>query len=304
MTTVHPVGRVTRLRQALRARLQAARTGPALVAPGVYDGYGARMVAQLGFEAVYMTGNGVSASLLGRPDVGLVDLSLISAHARRVAACMDLPVICDADTGYGGVVAVRRTIEEFEAAGVAAIHIEDQISPKRCAQLPGARTVLPFREAVAKIEAAVTARNDPSFMIIARTDSVGSGGLAEGILRAQAFEKAGADAVFVELKTHDGILADIRQIADAITIPCTVNIDAGGPLATLHSRELHTHGIGLAIYPALLRNALGFAMRDALDHLRTDGHTQAVRPRMLSSQEYNECLGLPEVEAWEARFPI
>ncbi|PIT83258.1 oxaloacetate decarboxylase [Limnohabitans sp. 15K] len=304
MTTENPVGRVTRLRQALRARLSAARTGPALVAPGVYDGYGARMVAQLGFEAVYMTGNGVSASLLGRPDVGLVDLSLISAHARRVAACMDLPVICDADTGYGGVVAVRRTIEEFEAAGVAAIHIEDQISPKRCAQLPGARTVLPFREAVAKIEAAVAARNDPSFMVIARTDSVGSGGLAEGILRAQAFEKAGADAVFVELKAHDGILADIRQIADAISIPCTVNIDAGGPLATLHSRDLHTHGIGLAIYPALLRNALGFAMRDALDHLRTDGHTQGVRPRMLSSQEYNACLGLPEVEAWEARFPF
>lgn len=301
--TVKPVGRATRLRQALRERLNAARTGSALVAPGVYDGYGARMVAQLGFEAVYMTGNGVSASLLGRPDVGLVDLSLITAHARRIAACMDLPVICDADTGYGGVVAVRRTIEEFEAAGVAAIHIEDQISPKRCAQLPGARTVLPFREAVAKIEAAVAARNDPTFLVIARTDSVGSGGLAEGILRARAFEKAGADAVFVELKAHEGILSDIRQIADAIRIPCTVNIDAGGPLATLHSRDLHVHGIGLAIYPALLRNALGFAMREALGHLRTDGHTQAMRPRMLSGQEYNGVLGLPEVEAWEARFP-
>jgi hypothetical protein len=260
------------------------------------------MVAQLGFEAVYMTGNGVSASLLGRPDVGLVDLSLITGHARRVAACMDLPVICDADTGYGGVVAVRRTVEEFEAAGVAAIHIEDQISPKRCAQLPGARTVLPFGEAVAKIEAAVAARNDPAFMVIARTDSVGSGGLAEGIRRAQAFEYAGADAVFVELKAHDGILADLRQIADAITVPSTVNIDAGGPLATLHSSALHTHGIGLAIYPALLRNVLGFAMRDALQHLQADGNTQAMRSRMLTSQEYNDCLGLPEVEAWETRF--
>ena len=302
MSALNPLGRATQLRQVLRARLAAARTGPALVAPGVYDGYGARMVAQLGFEAVYMTGNGVSASLLGRPDVGLVDLSLITAHARRVAACMDLPVICDADTGYGGVVAVRRTVEEFEAAGVAAIHIEDQISPKRCAQLPGARTVLPFGEAVAKIEAAVAARNDPAFMVIARTDSVGSGGLAEGIRRAQAFEQAGADAVFVELKAHDGILADLRQIADAITVPCTVNMDAGGPLATLHSSALHTHGIGLAIYPALLRNALGFAMRDALQHLQADGNTQAMRPRMLTSQEYHDCLGLPEVEAWETRF--
>ena len=147
----------THLRQQLRAKLkQAQQGGPALVAPGVFDGYGARMVQQLGFEAVYMTGNGVSASLLGRPDVGLVDLSLMSGHARRVASCVNLPLICDADTGYGNVVGVRRTIEEFEAAGVAAIHMEDQISPKRCAQLPGDRSVLPFREAVAKIEAAGT----------------------------------------------------------------------------------------------------------------------------------------------------
>lgn len=302
MNTSSPVGRATRLRQTLRARLQAAKQGTALVAPGVFDGYGARMVAQLGFEAVYMTGNGVSASLLGRPDVGLVDLSLITAHARRVAACVDLPVICDADTGYGGVVAVRRTVEEFEAAGVAAIHIEDQISPKKCAQLPGARTVLPFDEAVAKIQAAVAARQDPAFMVIARTDSVGAGGLGEGIRRAQAFEQAGADAVFVELKAHSELLSDLRQIAQAIQIPCTVNIDAGGPLAALHHNELHQHGIGLAIYPALLRNAVGFAMREALQHLKADGHTQAMRPRMLSSQEYNDCLGLPEVEAWEGRF--
>ena len=109
--------------------------------------------------------------------------------------------------------------------------------------------------------------------------------------------------VFVELKGHAGILDDIRRVADAVTIPCMVNIDAGGPLAALHTDHLHTHGIALAIYPALLRNALGFAMRDALQHLRQDGSTTAMRPRMLSSQEYNDCLGLPEVEQWEARFP-
>jgi len=168
----------TQLRQQLRARLKLAQQGgTALVAPGVSDGYGARMVQQMGFEAIYITGNGVSASLLGRPDVGLVDLSLISAHARRIAMCANLPVICDADTGYGNVVGVRKTIEEFEAAGVAAIHMEDQMSPKRCSQLPGARSVLPFRQAVAKIEAAVAARKDDQFIIIARTDSVGAEGL-------------------------------------------------------------------------------------------------------------------------------
>lgn len=293
----------SRLRQALRQRLSnAGRSRAALIAPGIYDGYGARMVAQSGFEAAYMTGNGVSACLLGRPDVGLIDLSLMANHARNVAACIDIPLICDADTGYGGVVAVRRTVQEFEAAGVAAIHIEDQLSPKRCAQLPGAREVLAFDAAVAKIAAAVAARNDPDFVIIARTDSAASSGVAEAIRRAQAFERVGAGAVFVELKGHAGILDDIRRIADAVSIPCMVNIDAGGPLAALHTDHLHTHGIALAIYPALLRNALGFAMREALQHLLQNGSTATMRPRMLSIQEYNNCLGLPEVEAWEQRF--
>ena len=295
----------TQLRTQLRARLKAAQHGgTALIAPGVFDGYGARMVQQQGYEAVYMTGNGVSASLLGRPDVGLIDLSLMSGHARRVASCVNLPLICDADTGYGNVVGVKRTIEEFEAAGVAAIHMEDQISPTRCAQLPGDRSVLPFRDAVAKIEAAVAARKDDQFMIIARTDSVGAEGLAAGIQRAQAFQKAGADAVFVELKAHDGLLDDLKRIAQSLTIPCTVNIDAGGPLLGLPASQLHLHGVALAIYPALLRNAVGFAMREALQHLQNDGHTLAAKPRQLSSKEYNDCLGLPEVEKWEGQFPV
>jgi 2-methylisocitrate lyase-like PEP mutase family enzyme len=294
----------TELRQQLRARLkQAQQGGTALVAPGVSDGYGARMVQQMGFEAIYMTGNGVSASLLGRPDVGLVDLSLMSGHARRIAACVNLPVICDADTGYGNVVGVRRTIEEFEAAGVAAIHMEDQISPKRCSQLPGARSVLPFQQAVAKVEAAVAARKDDQFMIIARTDSVGAEGLDAGIQRVLAFEKAGADAVFVELKAHDRLLDDIHRITDALTVPCIFNMDAGGPLLGLPSDQLHKHGIALAIYPALLRNAVGFAMREALQHLQADGHTLAAKPRQLSAKEYNDCLGLPEIENWELKFP-
>jgi 2-methylisocitrate lyase-like PEP mutase family enzyme len=163
-------------RQRLRARLAK---GPVIVAPGIYDAYGARLVEQAGFEAAYMTGNGVSASLLGRPDVGLVDLTLITDHARRVAACVDIPLICDADTGYGNAVNVRRTVQEFEAAGVAAIHMEDQVSPKRCGQLPGARPVIGLDEAAGKIQAAVAARRDPDFVIIARTDAAEAHGLDE-----------------------------------------------------------------------------------------------------------------------------
>ena len=295
--------RVSHLRKTLRQRLAfAGRGAPALIAPGIYDGYGARFVAEAGFEAVYMTGNGVSASLLGRPDVGLIDLTLMANHARHVAACVDLPLICDADTGYGGVIGVRRTVQEFEAAGVCGIHIEDQVSPKKCGQFPGARTVLEFREAVAKIEAAVAARNDADFMVIARTDSAGAFGIEEAIRRAQAFEKVGAAAVFVELKAHTGILDDLRRVADAVSIPCMVNIDAGGPLADLHADNLHQHGIGLAIYPALIRNSVGFAMRETLHHLKRDGSTAAVRARMISGKEYNAVLGLAEVEDWEGKF--
>jgi 2,3-dimethylmalate lyase len=293
----------SQMRRGLRARLALAKSGgAALIAPGIYDGYGARMVQAAGFEAAYMTGNGVSASLLGTPDVGLIDLTLMSNHARHVAACIDIPLICDADTGYGGVVGVRRTVQAFEAAGVAAIHIEDQLSPKRCAQFPGARTVETFDVAVAKIAAAVAAQSDPDFLVIARTDSAGSMGLDEAIKRAQAFASVGAAAVFVELKAHDGILDDLRRVADNVSIPCMVNIDAGGPMAALHTKDLHTYGISLAIYPALIRNSVGFAMREALQHLKTDGATTAMRPRMISGAQYNSALGLAEVENWEARF--
>src|SRR4029078_10590992 len=173
--------------------------GPLIVAPGIYDAFGARLVEQAGCEAVYMTGNGVSASLLGRPDVGLVDLTLFAQHAHRAAACVDIPLICDADTGYGNAVHVRHTVREFEAAGVAAIHIEDQLTPKRCGHLPGARPVIELSEAVGKIEAAGAARQDPDFTIIARTDVASGQGIAAAIERIRAFHKAGADVLFVEL---------------------------------------------------------------------------------------------------------
>lgn len=294
----------SRLRQALRERLARARHGePTLIAPGVYDAYGARMVQHAGFEAVYMTGNGVSASLLGKPDVGLVDLSMIASHARRVAACIDLPLICDADTGYGAAAAIRRTVEEFEAAGVAAIHIEDQQSPKRCAQFPGARAVLPFDTAVARIAAAAAARAPTGLLVIGRTDCAASMGVDEAIRRAQAFAQAGADAVFVELKGHERVLDDIRKATEQISVPCMFNLDSGGPLAGLRFSDLAELGVALAIYPGLLRNALGYAMREALGHLHNDGNTAGMRDRMLSSAEYNSCLGLPEVEEWEGRFP-
>ena len=286
-------------RQRLRSRLTK---GPVVIAPGIYDAYGARLVEQGGFEAAYMTGNGVSASLLGRPDVGLVDLTLITSHARRVAAAVDIPVICDADTGYGNAVNVRRTVEEFEAAGVAAIHIEDQASPKRCGQLPGARPVIELAEAVGKIEAAVAARRDPDFIIIARTDSAEAHGLDEAIRRAQAFRKVGADVLFVEMKSGPTILEDLKRVTSKVDAPCLVNMGAGGKLDELDAVGIGQLGLRIAIYPGLERAAAGFAIREALAVLKKDGNTKAVRGRMLSLKEYNKALKLGEVKQWEKEY--
>jgi len=277
-------------------------TGPVIVAPGIYDAYGARLVEQGGFEAAYMTGNGVSASLLGRPDVGLVDLTLITAHAHRIASCVDIPLICDADTGYGNAVNVRRTVEEFEAAGVAAIHIEDQASPKRCGQLPGARPVIELAEAVGKIEAAVAARRDPDFIIIARTDAAEAHGLDEAIKRARAFRKAGADVLFVEMKSGPTILEDLKRVTSEVDAPCLVNMGAGGKLDELDADGIGRLGLRIAIYPGLERAAAGYAIREALAVLKKDGNTGALRGRMLSLKEYNEALKLDEVEEWERRY--
>ena len=273
-----------------------------IVAPGIYDAYGARFVEQAGFEAVYMTGNGVSASLLGRPDVGLIDLTLFAAHAHRAAAVVDIPLVCDADTGYGNAVNVRRTVEEFEAAGVAAIHLEDQVAPKRCGHLPGSRPVVTLAEHAGKIEAAMAARRDPDFIIIARTDAAAGLGLEEAIRRGQAYHKAGADVVFVELKSSPSILEDLKRVTQEIDAPCLANVEEAGGVGGLTAAELDRLGFRVAIYPGLARYAAGYAIREALNVLKADGSTKQARNRMLSFQDYNEALKLSDVEAWEKKY--
>lgn len=286
-------------RQRLRKRLTE---GPMLVAPGIYDAYGARFVEQAGFEAVYMTGNGVSASLLGRPDVGLIDLTLFASHAHRAAACVDIPLVCDADTGYGNAVNVKRTVEEFEAAGVSAIHLEDQVSPKRCGHLPGSRPVVAMEEHIGKIEAALAARHDPDFVIIARTDAASGHGLDEAIRRGKAYRKAGADVVFVELKGSPDIVARLERVTGEIDAPCLVNVEDAGNIGDLTAAQLDRIGFRLAIYPGLARNAAGYGIREALGTLKRDGNTKKARERMLSFKEYNEALKLSEVEEWERKY--
>ena len=215
---------------------------------------------------------------------------------------MEIPLICDADTGYGNVVNVRRTVQEFEAAGVAAIHLEDQVSPKRCGHLPGSRPVVPLEEAVGKIEAAVAARRDPDFAIIARTDAATGEGIDAAIRRGQAYRKAGADVVFVELNSSPDIVEILKRVAGEIDAPCLVNVAESGRLGELTAAELGDIGFRIAIYPGLGRCAAGYGIREALKVLKHDGSTANARDRMLTFKEYNEALKLSEVEEWEQRY--
>jgi len=286
-------------RKKLRQLMVAKDT---LIAPGIYDGYGLRLVQQAGFSAAYLTGNGVSAALLGIPDVGQVDLTLISDHARRIVSCVDIPVICDADTGYGGILNIQRTVMEFEAAGVAAIHLEDQVFPKRCAQFSGARQVLDSRQALAHIEAAIASRVDQDFVIIARTDSAASLGLDEAIRRAKSFTQAGADAVFIELKAHADVLSQLKKIREELDACCLFNIDVGGPISELQASELKVLGIDIAIHPNLARGVFGFAMQNALQHMKDHQKLSSHADQMFTPKQYNQVLGLEDIESWEKQF--
>jgi 2-methylisocitrate lyase-like PEP mutase family enzyme len=197
---------------------------------------------------------------------------------------------------------VQHTVREFEAAGVAAIHIEDQVAPKRCGHLPGSRPVVDMNEQVGKIEAAVAARRDPDFMIIARTDAASGLGLDEAIRRGQAYRSAGADIVFVELKSSPRIVEELTRVTAEIDAPCLVNVEELGELGQLTASALDAIGLRLAIYPGLARYAAGYGIREALGALKRDGTTRAARERMLTFKEYNAALGISDVEEWEKRF--
>ncbi|WP_232665643.1 isocitrate lyase/PEP mutase family protein [Pseudonocardia sp. TRM90224] len=237
------------------ARLRALLAGEApLVAPGAYDGLSARLVEQAGFDAVYMTGFGASASLLGRPDVGLLAGSEMADNARRIVAAVDVPVIADADTGYGNAINVLRTVALYEQAGVAALQLEDQVTPKKCGHMSG-KELITRAEMVGKVEAAVAARRDPELVIIARTDAVAVEGLDAALDRARAYADAGADLLFVEAPVSEDEIARIARELRGVA-PLVFNWAEGGrtpPLSLARITELGfalvTPGLGRAGKP-------------------------------------------------------
>jgi 2-methylisocitrate lyase-like PEP mutase family enzyme len=216
-----------------------------VVVPGAYDGISARLVERSGFPAVYMSGYGTSASRLGLPDLGYAGLAEMADHARNLAAAVTIPLIADADTGYGNALSVRRTVQAYEAAGVAALHIEDQVAPKRCGHLSG-HQIIPLPEFAGKIRAAAEARTDPELMIIARTDAISAMDFDESLRRGEAAAKAGADMLFIEAPRDE---AQVRRIAGAFDTPLLYNYAPGGRSPLLPFSRLRELGYAVILLP-------------------------------------------------------
>ncbi|MFZ0380372.1 MAG: oxaloacetate decarboxylase [Solirubrobacteraceae bacterium] len=283
-------------RPSLPARFDA---GEMVLAPGCYDALGARLIEEAGFSAAYMTGFGSAASRLGRPDVGLMSMTEMVDNARRIVEAVDIPVVADADTGYGNSINVIRTVREYESAGVAAIHLEDQVMPKKCGHMEG-KQVVGAEEMAAKIAAAVAARRSPDFLIIARTDARAVEGLGGALARARRYREAGADALFVEAPQSS---EEIEAVAQAFPdVPLLFNYAEGGKTPAVTYDFLRELGFSLVIFPlTLLLSATG-AMRAALARLKSDGTPIELLPALVGFDEFLGLVGLDEIRALEQRF--
>jgi len=259
-----------------------------LVVPGAYDGISARLVQQAGFPAVYMTGYGTAASRLGLPDLGFAGLAEMADHARNIAAVVDIPLIADADTGYGNALNVRRTVQTYEAAGVAALHIEDQITPKRCGHLSG-HQVIPRGEFAGKIRAAVEARRDPDLLIIARTDGISAVGFDEALRRGEAAAEAGADVLFIEAPRDE---AQVERVARAFDTPLLYNYAPGGRSPLLPFRQLRELGYAIILLPVDTLLVGVQAIRAFLGEVKTRDDVLTLKDRYMNFRDFNELIGV------------
>lgn len=281
-----------RLAEILRAR-------EPILAPGAYDALTARLIEQAGFPAVYMTGFGTSASLLGRPDVGLLTMSQMVDNARRIAQAVDVPLIADANTGYGNPLNVIRTVQEYELAGVSAIHIEDQMMPKKCGHMEN-KQVIAAGEMTEKIRAAVEARTSSDFLIIARTDARAVEGLDSALRRARAYREAGADILFVEAPQDED---EVAQVARAFpNVPLLFNWAEGGKTPPMPLARLKELGYRIIIFPISALLTAAKAVREVLLEIKAEGTPRRIFSDGSSFREFNEMIGLGEIQELEKRF--
>jgi 2-methylisocitrate lyase-like PEP mutase family enzyme len=286
----------------LRALINAPRI---LVLPGVFDGFSTRLVERLGYTAAFVTGSGVSESRLGQPDVGLMGLDENVAATRSMAACSDLALLADGDTGYGNALNVFHTVRAFERAGAAGLMLEDQVWPKRCGHLRG-KEVIGADEMVQKIRAAAAARSDPDFVIKSRTDVLATHGLDEAVRRLNLYAEAGADLLFADAATS---VEQIRVLAKNVTKPLSVNMGFGirqrSTTPLLSARQLEDLGVAAVIYPRMLTACALMGMKNGLALLHESLASGEVVDRpdaLVSFEELHDIMRMDEVEALERRF--
>ncbi|MFJ8431151.1 methylisocitrate lyase [Kitasatospora sp. NPDC094019] len=279
-------------RRALRERLASGRL---LTMPGAINPLSARLIQDLGFEAAYLSG-AVLAADLGLPDIGLTTVTEIAQRAQQTTRATDLPVLVDADTGFGEPMNAARTVQLLEDAGLAGLHLEDQVNPKRCGHLDG-KTVVPRAEMVRRLRAAVDARRDPDFLLMARTDARAVEGLDAAIGRARAYVDAGADAVFPEALAD---IAEYEAFRKAVDVPLLANMTEFGKGPLLDARTLQDLGYEIALYPVtLLRLAMG-AVEDGLRTIAAEGTQESLLPRMQTRSRLYELLGYADYASFDA----
>jgi 2,3-dimethylmalate lyase len=283
--------RTTRLRELIDAP-------EILIMPGVHDALGARLAEAAGFSAATAGGYGATATLLGRPDSSQLSLTELSEMYSRLCDATALPLLADADTGFGNVTNVARTVQLYEKAGVAGLFIEDQVFPKRCGHMAG-KAVVPPAEWLAKIKAAVDARVDPDFIVMARTDALAVNGLDDAIGRAQLACEAGADLLFVEAPTD---VAQMRRICTEIPGPCLANNIETGLSPLLPAKELEDIGYATVVFPVAATYAVAYALRELFATIRRTGSTADFLPRLLAFDEFNELVGLSAQRGREAEW--
>jgi len=278
----------------LRERLRSPQL---LLAPGVFDGLSARIAAAAGFEALYASGGAVARST-GVPDLGLLSLTEVLARLREIVDATDLPVIADADTGYGNALNVYRTVQEFERLGVAALHLEDQVSPKKCGHYSG-KVVIAADEMLGKLRAARDARRDPALVLIARTDARAVEGLEGAIRRANLYAAAGADFIFVEAPESE---EELRTIAREVRAPLLVNMFQGGRTPLVAPATLAAMGYRVMIVPSDIQRAAIRAMQEAATALRATGSAAGLGDRLVGFDERDALVDLASWERREQRY--
>lgn len=286
---------MTSTRKTLRALVNERR---GVLVPGAFNALSAKVIEDLGFEAIYVTGAGVTNMWFGLPDQGFMGLSEIADHTARIRDAVNLPLIVDADTGFGNALNVRHTVRVLERAGADCIQLEDQVAPKRCGHFTG-KEVISTEEAVSKIKAAVDARRDPDFLIMARTDACATQGFEAAIERAQRFAEAGADILFVEAVTK---AEEIRALPQRLSTPQLMNMVIGGKTPITDASELQQMGYGVVLYAnAALQGAVA-GMQKALGVLKTQRRIDEDPNLVIPFAERQRLVGKPEWDALEKKY--